>query len=187
MLIQPQDGIYYASDRSVRSCIRVPLICGKTVLANCIVQDAHNKLGHSRDVLQILIQAKFYIPGVKKLILRLKKSCPGCIKLNKVSFSAVEEDMPDIFKSIQPPFSYCQADLFGPIFVFNSNNPSKPWVLVVLCLSSRAVHLEMLHSYSAQSIEDSGEHLLWEESHMWSGWMQGERISCSLHIPRKEG
>ena len=130
------------------------MVCGKTILANCIVQDAHNKLGHGRDVLQILstIQAEFYIPGVRKLILRLKKSCSGCIKLNKVSFSAVEGDMPDILKSVQPPFSYCQADLFGPIFAYNSDTPCKRWVLVVLCLSSRAVHLEILHHYSALSI-----------------------------------
>ena len=80
LLVRPQDGIYYVSDRSFRSRIGVPLICGKTVLANCIVQDAHDKLGHGRDVLQILsiIQAEFYIPGARKLVLRLKKSCPGC-------------------------------------------------------------------------------------------------------------
>ena len=61
----------------------------------------------------------------------------------------MEGDMPDILKSTQPPFSYCQADLFGPIFAFNSNNLSKHWVLVVLCLPSSAVHL---HNYSAQRI-----------------------------------
>ena len=96
---------------------------------------------HGLDVLQIfsIIQAEFYIPRVRKLILHLKKSCPGCIKLNNISFSAVEGDMPDILKSIQPPFSYCQADLFGPILAHNNNTPSKGWVLVVLCLSSHAV------------------------------------------------
>ena len=90
--------------------------------------------------------------GVRKLIVSLKKSCPGCIKLNKTSFSAVEGDMPDILKSIHLPFSYCQADLFGPIFAHNNQNPTKRWVLVILCLSSCAVHLEILHNYSALSI-----------------------------------
>ena len=60
--------------------------------------------------------------------------------------------MPDVLKSIQPPFSYCQADIFGPILAYNQEESIKPWVLVVLCLSSRAVHLEILHNYSAQSI-----------------------------------
>ena len=39
LLIQPQDRIYYVS---------VPLICGKSLLASCIMQDAHNKLGHTQ-------------------------------------------------------------------------------------------------------------------------------------------
>ena len=71
--------IYYVSNRSFRSCIGVPLVCGKTILARCIVQDAHIKMGHGHDTLQILstIQAEFYIPGVRKLILCIKKSCPG--------------------------------------------------------------------------------------------------------------
>ena len=86
------------------------------------------------------------------MILRIKKSYPGCIKLNKTSFSALEGDMLDILKTIHPPFSYCQADLFSPIFAYNSHNPTKQWVLVVLCLSCHAVHLEIPHSYSALSI-----------------------------------
>ena len=57
--------------------------------------------------------------------------------------------MSDILKSIQLPFSYCQADLFSPIFAYNSSNPSKHWVLVVHCVSWHGVHLD---SYSAQSI-----------------------------------
>ena len=74
LLIQPQDGIYYVSDRSFRSCIGVLLVCRKTILAKCIVQDAHDKMGHGCDNLQILstIQAEFYIPGVRKLILSIK-------------------------------------------------------------------------------------------------------------------
>ena len=49
------------------------------------------------------------------MITALKKSCPGCIKLNKTPFAAFEADVPDVLKSIQPPFSYCQADIFGPV------------------------------------------------------------------------
>ena len=82
----------------------------------------------------------------------MKKSCPGCIKLNKRSFSAFEADVPDVLKTVQPPFSFCQADIFGPILAYQGELSLKRWVLVILCLSSRAVHLEILHHYSAESI-----------------------------------
>jgi len=86
------------------------------------------------------------------MITALKKSCPGCIKLNKIPFAAFEADVPDVLKSIQPPFSYCQADIFGPVFAQKDGIKFKRWILVILCLSSRRVHLEVLHNYSAQSI-----------------------------------
>ena len=35
------------------------------------------------------------------MITNLKKSCPGCIKLNKKPFSAFEADVPDILKTIR--------------------------------------------------------------------------------------
>ena len=132
----------------------MPLICRKTTLARCIVQDAHVTLGHGRDILQVLsyILAKFYITRVRKLVTNLKKSCPACLKLVKKSFTAFEADVPDILKTIQPPFTYAQANIFGPILAFNVELQLKRWVLVVFCLSSCAVHLELLHSYSATSI-----------------------------------
>ena len=138
LVVQSVGEVYYVSDRSFRSRIGVPLICKTTILAKCIVNDAHNDLGHGRDVLQVLshIHAKFYIPGVRTMITKLKKSCPGCIKLNKKPFSAFEADVPDVLKTIQPPFTYCQADIFGPIFAHQDGQQLKRWVLVVLCLSS---------------------------------------------------
>ena len=154
LVIQQVDGVYYVSDRSFRSRIGVPLVCKKSLLASCIVRDAHAELGHGRDVLQVLthLQSKFFIPGVRKMITNMKKSCPGCIKLNDKPFTAFEADVPDVLKTVQPPFTHCQADIFGPIPAHQGELQLKRWVLVVLCLSSRSVHLEILHNYNAQSI-----------------------------------
>ena len=60
--------------------------------------------------------------------------------------------IPDVIKTVQPPFSFCQADIFEPILASQGGVQLKRWVLIVLCLSSRAVHLEILHNYSSHSI-----------------------------------
>ena len=86
------------------------------------------------------------------MITDMKKSCPGCLKLNKKSFKAFKADVPDVPKTVQPPFLFCQADIFGPILASQGEILLKRWVLEVLCLSSCAVHLEILHKYSSQSI-----------------------------------
>ena len=72
-----------------------------------------------------IILAELYIPKVRKPVLQIKKTCPGCLKISKKSFSAVEADIPDILKTIQLPFSYCQVDIFGPILAHNSASPTK--------------------------------------------------------------
>ena len=87
-----------------------------------------------------------------RMITDTKKSCPGCIKLNKKPFAAFEADVPNVLKSVQPPFCYCQADIFGPVLAHHDGVQLKRWILVTLCLARRAVHLEVLHSYSSQSI-----------------------------------
>ena len=46
LVIQPRDGVYHVSVRSFRSKIVVSLICKKTILAKCILQDTHVALGH---------------------------------------------------------------------------------------------------------------------------------------------
>ena len=106
LVILPMDRIYSVSDRSFRSRIVVPLVCKKTILAKCIVKDAKQ----GQDVLQVLshIQSKFFIPGVRKIITDMKKFCPGFIKLNKKPFAAFEADIPNVLKSVQHPFCYCQ-------------------------------------------------------------------------------
>lgn len=48
---------------------------------------------------------------------------------------------PNILKTIQPPFCYWQADIFGPILAHQNVVQLKRWV-----------HLEILHNYSSQSI-----------------------------------
>ena len=84
------------------------------------------------------------------MVTQMKKSCPNFLRLNKKSFSSYEAEVPEVLKSIQPPFSYTQADIFGPIFAFNNDIQLKSGVLVNLCWTSRAVHPEILHSYTAR-------------------------------------
>ena len=104
------------SDRSFRSRIGDPLVCKKTILGKCIVRDAQVELGHGRDVLQVLsyIQSKFFIPGVRKMITDMKKLCPGCIKLNKKSFTAFEANVPDVLKSDSICFLSVKQTYVGP-------------------------------------------------------------------------
>ena len=76
----------------------------------------------------------------------------ACLKLVKKSFIAFKADVPNFLNTVQPRFTYAQADIFGPVLAFHGDIQHKRCVLVVFCLSSCAVHLKLLRSYSAKSI-----------------------------------
>ena len=148
------NGIWYVSDRSFRARSGVPLIPSKTILAQCIIKDAHRDLGHARDYLQVLshLTLRYFIPGARKLIYQERKKCAGCARINPKNFQAFEKDIPNNLKRMNPPFTYCQSDIFGPETIFNTTEPEKRWILITICLSSRAIHMEPLHTSNSNSI-----------------------------------
>ena len=53
--------------------------------------------------------------------------------------------------SIKPPFTYCGIDIFDPFVVKDSWKEFKKYGTLCTCLSSRAIHIEVVHSLSMDS------------------------------------
>ena len=49
---------------------------------------------------------------------------------------------------IKPPFTYCGVDIFDPFVVKDGRNEFKKYSALCTCLSSRAIHIEVVHSLS---------------------------------------
>ena len=49
---------------------------------------------------------------------------------------------------IKPPFTYCRIDIFDPFVVKDGRNEFKKYSALCTCLSSRAIHIEVVHSLS---------------------------------------
>ena len=47
---------------------------------------------------------------------------------------------------LQPPFSNCGVDLFGPVYIKQGRKRLKRWVSLFTCLTIRCVHLEVVES-----------------------------------------
>ena len=57
--------------------------------------------------------------GLQFYIRKERKSCAGCTRLTPQQFTAFESDVKDNLKKMNAPFTYVQADLFGPEYVYN--------------------------------------------------------------------
>ena len=52
---------------------------------------------------------------------------------------------------IEPPFTYCGVDIFGPFVVKDDRKEVKKYGALYICLFSRAIHIEVLHSLRTDS------------------------------------
>ena len=52
---------------------------------------------------------------------------------------------------IEPPFIYCGVDVFGPSVVKDGQKEFKKYGALYICLSSRAIHIEVVDSLSTDS------------------------------------
>ena len=50
-----------------------------------------------------------------------------------------------------PPFTYCWMNMFGPFVIKQRRNKIKRYRAMIICMASRAVHIEITHSLNSDS------------------------------------
>lgn len=100
--------------------------------------------------------AGLWIVGGKRLIASVIHKCVMCRKLRGKLANQKMSDLPVDRVSVDPPFTHTGLDIFGPWSVVSrrtrgSSAENKRWAVIFSCLSSRAVHLEVIESMSTSS------------------------------------
>ncbi|XP_068209204.1 uncharacterized protein [Palaemon carinicauda] len=103
------------------------------------------------------IQSKFCVPRVRNMIKSVKFKCITCRKLTKEIAGQVMGQLPLERLKPSPPFAYTALDLYGPIFIRDTvkgRTKGKAYGVIFNCLSTRAVHLDLIEGYSAKDFLD---------------------------------
>lgn len=100
--------------------------------------------------------AGFWIVGGKQCISSVIHNCVICRKLRWKTETQEMGDLPKDRLSTQPPFSYVGLDIFGPWSVTarrtrGGHSSSKRWAVLFSCMSTRAIHIELVESMDASS------------------------------------
>ena len=100
----------------------------------------------------VILQEKFHIIGMSKVIGKLLKSCLVCIRLNGNPLSPVMAPLPSARVNPVPRPFYCTGiDFFGPFSVSQGRRQIKTYGVLFTCLTSRAVHFELAYSLDISS------------------------------------
>ncbi|XP_062713212.1 uncharacterized protein LOC134290169 [Aedes albopictus] len=133
---------------------RCPIVLPKDHrVTRMLVAWYHEKYLHANNETVVNeVRQRFHISQLRSLVRNVSKECTTC-KVKK-STPAIPRMAPLPVARLQPyvrPFSYVGIDYFGPIAVKVNRSSAKRWVALFTCMTTRAVHLEVVHALSAES------------------------------------
>ncbi|XP_031356651.1 uncharacterized protein LOC116180680 [Photinus pyralis] len=135
----------------VESTVKKPIILSPSHrFTELLIQDEHEQNAH-QGLTTVLnnLRRKFWIIHGTSAVRRVITKCIKC-KFAKVK--PLQPKMGDLpyyrLAAGNPPFTYTGTDLFGPLEVVVGRHREKRWVMVLTCMVTRAIHLEVVYALS---------------------------------------
>ena len=98
-----------------------------------------------------LRESGFWVINSSKEVGRIVFHCVRCRWLRGKFGDQLMANLPFSRTTIEPPFTYCGVDLFGPIEVKEGRRVLKRYGVLFTCFSLRAVHIELAASLETDS------------------------------------
>ena len=116
----------------------------------------HSGVEHTRNTLQL----HYWVFSCRAVLRHVINACHACRRQKAASLQPQTADLPLCrFPTDKPfPFLHCGLDIFGPFPVFNKSTDTvhqKRYGLLITCLITRAVHVKLTYSLSADSFINS--------------------------------
>lgn len=106
-------------------------------------------------LVQNLVQAKFFIPGLRSLFRKTIFKCVPCYRFNAKPRQPFMAELPMSRFQQGRPFIHTGVDLAGPFALKDGQRRNSPilkgWFCIFTCFAVKAVHLEPVLSLSTES------------------------------------
>ncbi|EFO89139.1 hypothetical protein CRE_17506 [Caenorhabditis remanei] len=129
------------------------IIIHKHQLARLLVIESHTSLLHQgvKDVISD-IQRKYWITKLGVIVRAVRRQCVTCQRMHARPFEyPYSETLPSIRSQLVAPFAFVGLDYLGPLKYKSKDEYEKIWVLLVTCIVTRAVHLEIVQDNTTHS------------------------------------
>ncbi|KAK0156172.1 hypothetical protein N1851_000542 [Merluccius polli] len=98
------------------------------------------------------VRRRYWILHGREAVRRYQRSCMECQRWRATPPQPMMSDLPeDRLRLRQAPFHSTGVDCFGPLTVRNRRASEKRWGIIYTCLTTRAMHLEVLHHLTTDS------------------------------------
>ncbi|XP_055539757.1 uncharacterized protein LOC129726738 [Wyeomyia smithii] len=133
---------------------RNPVILPKNnYISNLIVKDYHERYHHcNHETVVNELRQTFWIPKLRVLFRKVRSDCQTCKNLRATPNPPLMGELPkDRLAAFTRPFSFTGVDYFGSLTVTVGRRTEKRWGVLLTCLTTRAIHLEVAHTLNASS------------------------------------
>lgn len=115
-------------------------------ISSLLIKHFHEKIQHQgRGMTMNELRANgWWILGCSSAVSSHIFKCVKCRKYRRPTEEQRMSDLPHDRMETTPPFTYAGIDCFGPIYVKEGRKELKKYGLLLTCLCSRAIHIEML-------------------------------------------
>nr|CAD2175834.1 unnamed protein product [Meloidogyne enterolobii] len=142
-------------DKNAESCapvnpIWLPRHAGITSL---IILDVHQRLKHAGvDWTLTEVLREFFLPQARRTTKQILSQCSRCRLMNKPKYALpIMPPLPADRVQRRRPFESVGLDYLGPTLARQAGVVVKVWIVIITCLSVRAVYLEPTYDLSAPS------------------------------------
>lgn len=98
------------------------------------------------------IRRHYWILRGRQAVKRHQSSCPSCQRWRATPRVPLMADLPPArLRLLSPPFYSTGVDCFGPLYVKIGRRTEKRWGVIFKCLTTKAVHLELVSSLDSDA------------------------------------
>ncbi|XP_058817850.1 uncharacterized protein LOC131681156 [Topomyia yanbarensis] len=125
----------------------------KHPLAYLIVDHFHRQYRHANSETVVNEVRQLYnIPQLRPLVKNVARNCQECKIAKSMPRIPRMAPLPNARLALfTRPFTYVGVDLFGPLLVKLGRSNVKRWVALYTCLTTRAVHVEVVYNLSTEA------------------------------------
>lgn len=115
---------------------------------NLLVKSYHRRYHHhNNETVLNEVRQLFVIPRIRQLLKNIRTICQRCKNERARPKPPAMADLPaGRLSTYTRPFTFVGIDFFGPMIISVGRRTDKRYVLLIICLTVRAIHLEIAHS-----------------------------------------
>ena len=131
------------------------ILSNESIFTKLLILDRHLKSLHGGTQLTLsIIRESHWIINGRRAVRSVITSCVKCIRFNATAMTQQMGNLPHARVNPSYPFSHVGIDYAGPIKIRASSGRGikscKAYIVVFVCLSTKAVHLDLSSSYDTK-------------------------------------